>query len=146
MTKKPPPGELAVPDGYTIETAPYMINSFGNPVENRHRKNGTPAVEAATVTGDDWPEDAPTTPQVEKRREQVSAFDELFITRSGLIDLPRGVPLITDVVDRHTIFVVAGRDQTYKSFLVLDWLCCLATGTSWMGRRGRADQDALRRR
>lgn len=61
-------------------------------------------------------------------------YDELYLTRSALADMPRGEPLIDGILDRHTLFVVSGRDQTYKSFLVLGWLCALATGQPWLGR------------
>jgi AAA domain len=59
-------------------------------------------------------------------------FNELFLPRSALDDLKRGEPLINGVIDRHTLFVVSGRDDTFKSFLVLDWLCCLTTGKDWL--------------
>jgi hypothetical protein len=64
----------------------------------------------------------------------VDRFGHLYLPRSALVDLPRGDPLIEGVIDRHTLFVVAGRDQSYKSFLVLDWLLSLATGHTWLGR------------
>lgn len=61
-------------------------------------------------------------------------YDDLYLTRDDLGAMPEVEPLIDGVIDRHTLFVIAGRDQTYKSFLALDWLCCLATGKSWQGR------------
>lgn len=60
-------------------------------------------------------------------------YDDLYLPRSGLVDLPRGEPLIDGVLDRHSLFVISGRDQTYKSFLAIDWLACLATGHPWLG-------------
>lgn len=59
-------------------------------------------------------------------------YDDLYLPRSALADLPRGEPLIDGILDRHTLFVVAGRDHTYKSFLALGWLCSLATGHPWL--------------
>jgi predicted transcriptional regulator len=61
-------------------------------------------------------------------------YDDLYLPRSALAALPRGEPLIDGVIDRHTVFVIAGRDQSFKSFLVLDWLCCLATGKPWLNK------------
>jgi AAA domain len=61
-------------------------------------------------------------------------YNDLYLPRSALADLPRGEPLIDGVLDRHTLFVIAGRDHTYKSFLVVSWLCSLATGFPWLGR------------
>lgn len=66
--------------------------------------------------------------------ETVDKYDDLYLPRSALANLPRGEPLIDGVIDRHSLFVIAGRDQSYKSFLALDWLCCLATGKPWLGK------------
>ncbi len=63
-----------------------------------------------------------------------SSFEELYLPRSAVASLERGEPLIAGVLDRHALIDVAGRDQSYKSFLVLDWLCCLASGLAWCGR------------
>lgn len=65
---------------------------------------------------------------------QEGKYDDLYLPRSALASLPRGEPLIDGVIDRHSLFVIAGRDQSYKSFLALDWLCCLATGKPWLGK------------
>jgi hypothetical protein len=60
-------------------------------------------------------------------------FGDLYLMRPDLADMRRGEPLIDGVLDRHTLAVLAGRDQSYKSFLMLAWLLCLATGTPWEG-------------
>lgn len=65
--------------------------------------------------------------------EQIGKFDDLYLPRSALVDLPRGEPLIDGILDRHCLFVVSGRDRTYKSFVVIDWLACLATAHPWLG-------------
>jgi AAA domain len=62
-------------------------------------------------------------------------YGSLYLMRPDLVDMTRGEPIIDGVLDRHTLAVVAGRDQSYKSFLVLDWLLCLATGTPWQGHQ-----------
>jgi hypothetical protein len=51
---------------------------------------------------------APEHPVIDER------YDDLYLPRSALAALPRGEPLIDGILDRHTLFVVAGRDHTYK--------------------------------
>lgn len=65
-------------------------------------------------------------------REPAADLDALYLPRSALADLDRGEPLISGVLDRHTLAAISGRDQTYKSFIVVDWLCSLATGLPWL--------------
>lgn len=60
-------------------------------------------------------------------------YSNLYLTRSELGTLPTPDPLIDGVLDKRTLFSVTGRDRSYKSFLVLDWLACLATGQPWLG-------------
>lgn len=60
-------------------------------------------------------------------------YDHLFLPRSGLADLAPPEPLIDGVLDRRVLFSITGRGGTYKSFVVLNWLACLATGTPWLG-------------
>jgi len=101
-------------DGAVRQSGAWTSTMFQGP------RCGHDPVERVAVT----PSSAAT---VETRR-----FDDLYLARSKLDDLPRGEPLISGVIDRHALLVVAGRDDTFKSFLVLDWLCCLATGKDWL--------------
>jgi hypothetical protein len=81
------------------------------------------------------PSTAPGGPEVETEGEpEENPYDVLYIPRSALDELPRGEPLITDVIDRHALFLIVGRDQSFKSFIALDWLLCLATGRPWLGK------------
>lgn len=57
-----------------------------------------------------------------------------ILARAQLADLPQPEPLIADTLDVRTVAVLAGRNSTGKSFLALDWSCCLATGRRWQGR------------
>ncbi|UYM04219.1 AAA family ATPase [Solicola gregarius] len=66
--------------------------------------------------------------------EDVAKFDDEFLTRSELNDLPQAEPLIEGVIPRHSYGILRGRDGTYKSFVALDWALCLATGQLWQGR------------
>jgi hypothetical protein len=43
--------------------------------------------------------------------------------------------LIEDTVDRRTVAVVAGSFGTLKSFVLLDWASCVATGSRWLRHR-----------
>lgn len=75
--------------------------------------------------------------------EPAPNYDHLFLPRSGLASLPKPQPLIEGVLDEHTLFAVTGRDRSYKSFLVLDWLACLATGQSWLDHAARQTKVLL---
>jgi len=57
-----------------------------------------------------------------------------LLTRSDLANLPKPSPLIADTIDLNTLIVLAGTFGTFKSFIVLDWLACIATGKAWQGR------------
>jgi hypothetical protein len=67
-------------------------------------------------------------------------FEELYVDRAGLADLPTPEAMIQGILPRHSYAILRGRDGTYKSFVALDWSLCLATGKPWQGRsvqRGR---------
>lgn len=55
-------------------------------------------------------------------------------SRSGLTSLPPMEPLIYGILDKRTVNLVAGWRASFKSFLVLDFALCLATGKRWLGR------------
>ena len=57
-----------------------------------------------------------------------------LLRRPQLADLPQPEPLIDDTLDQRTVALLAGRNSTGKSFLALDWACCIATGQRWQGR------------
>lgn len=58
-------------------------------------------------------------------------FDSQYLTRGDLDHLPRPEPLIDRVIPRHAYGILRGRDHSFKSFVALDWACCLATGKPW---------------
>ena len=60
---------------------------------------------------------------------------EKLLTRSALHNLPDPEPLIANVLDQGTIALLYGRWGTGKSFVALDWGCCVATARAWQGRR-----------
>lgn len=73
----------------------------------------------------------------EHRAAKVAAtdFDQEFLTRSQLATLPAPDPLIDRVLPRHTYGILRGRDHSFKSFVAIDWACCLATGKAWQGHQ-----------
>jgi hypothetical protein len=73
--------------------------------------------------------------QAQVRAEKVDStgFDNYYLDRAGLLDMPAPEPLIDKVLPRHTYAVLRGRDQSFKSFVAIDWACSLATGKSWQG-------------
>lgn len=58
-------------------------------------------------------------------------FDALFLDRGQLDGLQSPNPLIPGVLPRHAYGVLRGRDQSFKSFVALDWSLSLATGRFW---------------
>lgn len=56
-----------------------------------------------------------------------------LLKRSELGKLPVPEPLITDVMHRETIVVLAGKFGSYKSFVTVGMGCSLAAGVPWMG-------------
>lgn len=56
-------------------------------------------------------------------------------TRGGLKTLPKPEPLIEGWLDLRTAGVLIGEDQTNKTFLLIAWACCIATGTPWFGQK-----------
>lgn len=60
-------------------------------------------------------------------------FASLYLTRTQLLNMPTPQPLIDRVLPRHSYVILRGRDQSFKSFVALDWACCLATGKPWQG-------------
>jgi hypothetical protein len=58
-----------------------------------------------------------------------------FLSRSQLRNLPKPEPLIGDTLDRGTVAELYGKWGTAKSFIALDWGCCVATGKNWQTRK-----------
>lgn len=57
------------------------------------------------------------------------------LSLEDIMSLDPPEPLIGDnLLYTGTTAWLVGASGTYKSFLALDWACCVATGTSWLGR------------
>lgn len=67
------------------------------------------------------------------RAEKVAStnFADQFLTPKQLRDRPKPQPLIDRVLPRHCYAILRGRDQSFKSFIAIDWGLCLATGKPW---------------
>lgn len=71
--------------------------------------------------------------RVRAEKVESTSFDEYYLDRAGLLDLPMPEPLIERVLPRHAYVILRGRDHSFKSFVAVDWACCLATGKPWQG-------------
>jgi hypothetical protein len=43
--------------------------------------------------------------------------------------------LVPGCIELNTLITLTAKPKTYKSFMALDWACCIATGTPWNGRQ-----------
>jgi hypothetical protein len=75
-----------------------------------------------------------STAVLEQAGRSGSSFDDEFLLADQLDSLPAPEPLIADVLNRHTYGILRGRDQSFKSFVALDWSLCMGTGTPWQGK------------
>lgn len=57
-----------------------------------------------------------------------------LLTPKDLRELPEPSPLIEGVLDRGTTAILFAAHGSGKSFIALDWACCIATGEKWMGK------------
>lgn len=73
------------------------------------------------------PDTVPDSPSRRRLRDRL-------LTRAQLADLPQPEPLIEDTVDRNSVLLLAGYRATGKSFIALDWSCCVAKGHAWLSR------------
>lgn len=67
-------------------------------------------------------------------------IESAWLERDDLDNLPGLDPLIDGKLYRDSLAVLSGAPGAYKTFLVTDWACCIATGRAWMGaatKRGR---------
>lgn len=58
-----------------------------------------------------------------------------FFTLDDLDTMPEPVWLIDGMFEAKSLIMLAGPSGSFKSFLLIDWLCCMATGRAWMGRK-----------
>lgn len=63
------------------------------------------------------------------------ADTQRFFTINQLGDMPPPRWLIDELFEANSLVMVAGPPASFKSFLVLDWLLCMACGRNWQGRK-----------
>ena len=56
-----------------------------------------------------------------------------MVDATRLDQLPKSTPLIDDVLMRDSLAWLHGKPGHAKSFIALDWACCVATGRQWRG-------------
>lgn len=57
-----------------------------------------------------------------------------FLSVDDLTHMPKPVWLIEGLFEANSLVMVAGPPKSYKSFMALDWMMCMATGRKWCGR------------
>lgn len=60
--------------------------------------------------------------------------DTKFFSIDELGEMPPPRWMIHEMFEANSLVMVAGPPGSFKSFLVLDWLLCMASGRSWLGR------------
>lgn len=57
-----------------------------------------------------------------------------FLTLDDLDQLPPPHWLIEGMFEAQSLVMLAGSSYSFKSFLLLDWLLCMASGRNWQGK------------
>lgn len=72
-----------------------------------------------------------------KRNLTPSTTDATIIDWKEFEDLPEVLPtwLIRNLLPTGSLICLYGKRGEGKTFLALDWACCVATGTDWQGKR-----------
>lgn len=60
--------------------------------------------------------------------------DAKFFSIGDLGEMPPPRWLIDEMFEANSLVMVAGPPGSFKSFLVLDWLLCMASGRNWNGK------------
>jgi hypothetical protein len=58
-----------------------------------------------------------------------------FFSIDELGEMPPPRWLIHEMFEANSLVMVAGPPGSFKSFLVLDWLLCMASGRDWLGKK-----------
>lgn len=57
-----------------------------------------------------------------------------FLSLTDLNNMPSPQWLIKDLFERNSLIMLAGPSYSFKSFLLIDWILCMASGRNWLGR------------
>lgn len=58
-----------------------------------------------------------------------------FLSIEDLTSMPAPVWMIDGLFEANSLVMVAGPPGCYKSFMILDWILCMATGRNWGTRK-----------
>lgn len=132
----PSSGAAALPPELPVD---FTVADFLG-LDSSAERTGRPGPPASAPTGETMsPPPVPVTAAGDP-------YAALYLDADALHTIPRAERLIGGVhgaegiIDRHTLTLLVGRDRSYKSFIALDWACCVASGTPWLGcpaERGR---------
>lgn len=62
-------------------------------------------------------------------------LEQRFMSLVELSQQPTPSWLIEDLFERSSLVMLAGASYSFKSFILIDWLLCMASGRSWCGRK-----------
>lgn len=62
------------------------------------------------------------------------ATTDRFLSLSDLENMPEPKWLIEGMFEAQSLVMLAGPPNSFKSFLLIDWLLCMATGRKWLNR------------
>lgn len=64
----------------------------------------------------------------------MSIRDQRFLSLTDLATLPEPRWMIEGLFEENTRVMLAGPSYSFKSFMALDWMLCMASGRQWQGR------------
>lgn len=92
---------------------------------------------------DDPPEDPFGVPGVPERPGTGERLVDQVLRGGQLRAMPAPRPLIAGVLGQASLALLTGMNQSYKSFVALDWACSIATGRDWLGHAVRRSGPVL---
>lgn len=110
---------------------------FGSPSAlNTGGSSSTPGATSALTRPAQSAAGVAATPRPTEQPGPLTVLDQLralSLDRTELGGIEPPTPLIQGVLDARTLAVLSGQFGTFKTFIALDWLLCVATGQPWMG-------------
>lgn len=76
----------------------------------------------------------PLTSQLVRPISVVNPERKRFLKLDDLTSMPKPMWAIEGMFEVNSLIMIAGPPASYKSFLCLDWLLCMASGRAWAGR------------
>lgn len=63
------------------------------------------------------------------------AIEKRWLSLDDLTNMPVPSWMIEGLFERSSLVMLAGPSYSFKSFLLLDWMLCMASGRTWNGKR-----------